>query len=246
MFLGYCRVSTSEQAADGTTSLQEQHRIIKGMAMARGIGAYDLQIFEDAGVSGSIHMKYRPAGRELLETVKKGDVVVAAKLDRMFRNALDALKIYTDFKERGIDLILFDLGVNPVTEDNSTSKLLFQIMSAFADHERENIRARMLDGKAAKRAKGGHAGGEAPYGWQIVGAKREARLVPVAHEQKVIATLVEMPDKLGFDKRQPLPIGTLTRRLNDLGHRTRTGKPFVFAQVQRILKHNEKQAHAVH
>lgn len=240
MLLGYARCSTSEQAAEGTTTMQEQVRIIKGMAMARGISAYDLQIFEDIGVSGSIHLKWRPAGRELLEVVKTGDVVCAAKLDRLFRNALDALKIYTDFKERGIHLILFDLGVEPVTNDSGTSRLLFQIMSAFADHERETIRARMLDGKAAKRARGGHAGGEAPYGFRIVGSKREARLVPVDEEQKAIQDLIAIKRKAGLPV---LPLAAITKRFNDMGHRTRTGKPFVIMQVKRILQRNE---HAVH
>ena len=192
MILGYTRVSTAEQAADGTTSLQEQERTIRGYAMHKGVTAYDLHIYQDAGVSGSKHLSWRPAGRDLLEAVQPGDTVIAAKLDRMFRNSLDALKTYTDFKQRGIHLVLFDLGVEPITNDSGISKLIFQIMSAFADHERERIGERMRDGKAAKKQRGGHVGGEAPYGFRIVGSKRDSRLEPVEEEQRVITKVLEL------------------------------------------------------
>ena len=226
MFLGYCRVSTSEQAADGTTSMQEQERVIRGMAMAKGISAFDLQVFCDAGVSGSIHLQWRPAGRDLLEAVRPGDTVCAAKLDRMFRNSLDALNVYTDFKQRGIHLVLFDLGTQPITDDSGMSKVIFQVMSAFADHERERIRERMLDGKRAKIAKGGHVGGEAPFGFRIEGSKRDSRLVRDEREQIVIEAVAALRE---------LPLGAITKRVNDLGYRTRADKPFDITQIKRIL-----------
>lgn len=226
MLHGYIRVSTSEQANEGTTSLDEQRRVIQGYAMAKGFHSFDSVIYEDAGVSGSLHLKWRKAGYELLEAVKPGDYVVAAKLDRLFRNALDALNIYNDFKEKGIHLVLFDLGVDPVTSENGVSRLIFQIMSAFADHERERIRERMRDGKAAKLAKGGHIGGEAPYGFRIVGAKRESRLEVNEDEQKVIKRVVELKNK---------PHYFIAKQLNADGFVTRTGRPFVDTQVRRIL-----------
>lgn len=227
MILGYVRCSTAEQA-DGST-LQEQERTIRGYAMHKGASAYDLQIYTDAGVSGSIHLQWRPAGRDLLEMVKPGDTVIAAKLDRMFRNSLDALKIFTDFKQRGIHLVLFDLGVEPITNDTGMSKVIFQVMAAFADHERDRIRERILDGKRAKKLRGGHTGGEAPYGFRIVGAKRDARLEPVEAEQQVIKRVVEL--------RNHGPI-YISRQLKLEGIMTRTGKPFHMVQVQRILNRN--------
>lgn len=239
MLLGYTRVSTAEQAADGTTSLQEQERIIKGMAMARGFTSFDTQIFVDAGVSGSIHMQYRPGGRDLLEMVKPGDTVCAAKLDRMFRNSLDALKIYTRFKENGIHLILFDLGTEPITNDNGMSKVIFQVMSAFADHERETIRTRMLDGKVAKRKNGGHAGGLPPYGQKVEGHGRFAKLVPCEEEIHVIervgAWMQERPDVSPTE---------IAKMLNQNGLRTRKGTPFLYIQAERIMK--QAMPHAVH
>ena len=227
MLHGYVRVSSSEQAAEGTTSLEEQRRVIQGYAIAKGFHAYDTAIYEDAGVSGSLHLKWRRAGCELLEAVEPGDYVVAAKLDRLFRNALDALNIHNDFKERGIHLVLFDLGVTPITDDSGVSKLIFQIMAAFADHERERIRERMADGKRAKLARGGHVGGEAPYGFRIVGAKRESRLEVNEEEQAVIKRVRELKGKSPY---------FIAKQLTIEGATNRSGKPFKDIQVMRILR----------
>jgi DNA invertase Pin-like site-specific DNA recombinase len=42
--------------------------------------------------------------------VRPGDVVAAAKMDRMFRSAFDALRVIEDFRRRKISLWLLDPG----------------------------------------------------------------------------------------------------------------------------------------
>ena len=85
--------------------------------MMRGIDKFGLQIYVDAGVSGGMPFARRPAGADLLAAARKGDIVIASKLDRMFRNSLDALATAERFKEQGIHLVLFDLGQDPLTSD---------------------------------------------------------------------------------------------------------------------------------
>src|ERR1700682_128104 len=98
MILGYARVSTSEQASSEATSLQEQERKCRAIAQLRGAQVFDFVHYVDAGVSGSIPLSRRPAGAEILQTLKAGDVLVAAKLDRLFRSAIDALQTARDLK----------------------------------------------------------------------------------------------------------------------------------------------------
>ena len=74
---GYTRVSTEEQAAG--TSLNDQRRVITGLAMASDVPADDIVWLEDGGVSGVISVFDRPAGATLAEA-GKGDVVLVAKL----------------------------------------------------------------------------------------------------------------------------------------------------------------------
>lgn len=226
MILGYIRVSTDEQAKSDRTSLAEQERVIRGIAMTRGAGKFDLQLFSDPGVSGSIPLPERPAGKQLLETAAKGDVVVASKLDRMFRSAVDALQTAETFKAKGVDLILFDMGTEPVTS-NGISKCFFTMLSAFAELERERIAERMEQGRRGKRERNGHLGGEPPYGYRVVGSGRNAMLVAEPTEQEVVTRIKWLANR----KHTPAEI---QRELARNKMVTRTGLPFQIVQIQRL------------
>lgn len=172
-FFGYARVSTTEQA-DGT-SLEEQKRRIRAVAHFHGHICHE--VFADAGVSGSTPLNERPQGYRMLLDAKKGDTIIASKMDRMFRSASDALATMERFREQGIKLILCDMGTDPVTE-NGVSKLLFGILASMAEFERERINERCREGEAAKKAAGGWLGGKPPFGFMIEGSGKSARCVP--------------------------------------------------------------------
>src|SRR5271166_1408947 len=104
---GYCRVSTLKQASEGE-SLEVQRRQIEGYGLMHGLAVDDILVEE--GVSGSIPVEERPVGGALFARLERGDIVIAAKLDRLFRSALDALKVVESLKGRGVKLHLLDLG----------------------------------------------------------------------------------------------------------------------------------------
>ena len=223
MLLGYVRCSTLEQLKG--SSPDTQRRVIQGLAMAKGVGAYDLQIFEDRGVSGAIALKERPAGSELWKAAQRGDIIVASKLDRLFRDALDAQQSYHDLKKRGVDLILFDMGTESVMS-GGLSKLFFMLLSEFAELERMRIAERMQEGRNAKKRRGGHTGGPPPYGFRVVGAGREALLEPVEEEQKVLEVIRE---------NSHLKVGGIRRVLRSRNLHNRQGKVWHRVELHRIL-----------
>ena len=225
MLLGYSRVSTTEQAADDRSSLENQEKIIRGFAMAKGFSQFDVAIYTDPGVSASIPLRNRPAGGRLLEDAKAGDTVIASKLDRMFRSASDALNMSEIFKEKKINLVLFDLGTEPVNT-SGMAQFIFTILSAVAQLERTMIKERCVGGKRIKKSRQGHIGGAAPFGYRVVGRGRDARLEEIAEEQKVLAAVRE---------RAHLGIREMTRQLNAEGLRSRNGREFVPMQVSRIM-----------
>lgn len=235
MILSYSRVSTAEQAADGATSLAEQRRRNWAVAQLRGVSAHDFAHYEDAGVSGSIPLNLRPAGRELLAAASKGDIIVACKLDRLFRSAHDAMSTAEDLKKRGVDLILIDMGSDPVT-GNGVAKLFFGLLALVAEFERERINERMEEGREAKKRSGGHTGGRAPYGFRIEGEGKQARLVPHEGEQEVVGLVAHLRGKL---RDRPHSIALA---LNERGVRSRSGKPFQAVQVQRMLRNDRLAA----
>lgn len=185
---GYCRVSTDNQE-DGT-SLESQTGKIAAMAQLAGLDAPIM--FEDV-CSGAIPLDQREGGAALLAALKPGDCVIVAKLDRCFRNAGDALSRSDWFRANGIDLYLIDMGSDPVTQ-NGTSRMFFGMLALVAEFERERIRERTADGRAAKKAKGGHIGGSRPFGYEVIGTGKDAVLRPLQAEQEAIAAMREMRD----------------------------------------------------
>ena len=234
MILSYARVSTLEQAADGTTSIAEQTRKNKAIADLRGATTFDFVEFIDKGVSGSLPLGERPAGKEMLATAQKGDIIVAAKMDRLFRSASDALNTAESLKTKGIDLILVDMGASPVTE-NGAAKMFFGLLALVAEFERGRIAERMSDGRRGKRARNGHLGGLAPYGFRVVGAKRDSKLEPVAAEQPILEEIVTLAG-------QKMSSWKITKILNEKGYKNRVDQPFECYQVKRIIE----RAHADH
>lgn len=163
MIYTYARVSTARQADDGE-SLDVQHRMTTGYALMKGWKVDEA--FVDRGVSGSIALNERPEGRTLLSVVRRGDTIVTAKLDRMFRSSLDALAVLRDLQASGIALHMIDLG-GDVT-GNGIGKLVFSILAAVAEAERDRTRERILDVKADQKARGAYLGGKVPFGYQVV------------------------------------------------------------------------------
>jgi DNA invertase Pin-like site-specific DNA recombinase len=183
----YKRVSTLEQM--NNTSLDDQERMCAGAAMMRGQTVDE--VFSDAGISGSVELAQRPSGRELASRLTAGDTVIANHIDRMFRDAADALNTVKQWKEKGVSLIFAQLGPDPVTE-NGTAKMMFGMLAMMAEWEREKIMARMQAGRDAKKAAGGYTGGPAPFGYRAVGEGRGAMLEPVEQEQKAIARIKQL------------------------------------------------------
>jgi putative DNA-invertase from lambdoid prophage Rac len=175
---GYVRVSTGRQAEEGE-SLGAQERQLAGYSLQHGWVLVDT--FREEGVSGSVPLAQRPAGARLLATLRAGDAVVASKLDRVFRSALDALQMVAAFKEQGVSLHLLDLGGD--VSGNGLSKLFLTVAAAFAEAERDRIRERIAGVKADQKQRGRYLGGKVPYGFRV---SADGALEPVPEQQAAI------------------------------------------------------------
>lgn len=183
----YQRVSSIEQTEG--TSLATQEAKCRGAALM--MEAEVDEVFADGGLSGSVPLAERPAGAKMLDRLTPGDVIITKSIDRMFRNAADALATVETWKKQGVSLVIADFGSDPVTE-NGTSKLLFGVLAMVAEFERQSIKDRVALGRAAKRAAGGHIGGSAPFGYRKKGEGKQAILEPVAREQQAIGRMKEL------------------------------------------------------
>ena len=228
MILAYARTSTAKQATEDKTSIAEQLAKCKTVAQLRGpIGKYDYQTYTDV-ISGSKPLEERPAGKEMLALAKKGDIIIASKMDRIFRSGADALTMVDRFKKQKIGLILCDVGIEPVA-DSPSAKMFFSLLAVFAEFERERIHERITEGKRAKRSRGGHVGGPVPFGYSKLGVGSKAILVPNnqeldhAKEAKRLASVGRT-------------CGAVARLMANEGMLGRDGQPYNRMAVLRMIR----------
>jgi DNA invertase Pin-like site-specific DNA recombinase len=146
------------------------------------------RVFVEAGISGSVPLAERPEGRILLAQLEPGDIVITPKLDRMFRSAINALQVLQQLQARGVSLHMIDLG-GDVT-GNGISKLVFTILSAVAEAERDRTRERIRDVKRDQAKRGRFLGGRRPpFGWH---PDQTGGVEPDPAEQDAIAMMRTM------------------------------------------------------
>jgi putative DNA-invertase from lambdoid prophage Rac len=184
---GYSRVSTNEQAEEGI-SLAAQQQQINGYAMMNGWA--NVAHYVERGVSGSTPLGERPQGKAMLAALGKGDVIITPKLDRAFRSAGDALRILDALKAQGIGLHMIDLGGDVC--GNGISKMVFTILAAVAEGERDRIRERVRDAKRHLASQGLYSGGKRQFGFDVIQDGAARRLVANADEMAVIERMRAM------------------------------------------------------
>ena len=146
MLIGYARVSKT----DGSQSLDLQCDALQ----AEGIDdAANLYHDFASGVRDD-----RPGLDSCLRALRKGDVLVVWKLDRLGRNLAHLVNTVQDLSARGVGLrVLAGQGAQ-VDTTTAAGRLVFGIFAALAEFERELIRERTLAGLKAARARGRKGG----------------------------------------------------------------------------------------
>jgi DNA invertase Pin-like site-specific DNA recombinase len=77
--------------------------------------------------------------------LEAGDTLVITKLDRFARSTEDAIQTIKSLFEKGIKVHVLNMGL---VENTPTGRLIFNIMSSFAEFERDMIVERTQEGKA--------------------------------------------------------------------------------------------------
>jgi DNA invertase Pin-like site-specific DNA recombinase len=131
----------------------------------------------------------RPTGGGEASELQPGDVIITAKLDRMFRSALDALAVLSDLQRRGVALHMIDLGGD--TTGNGVSKLVFTNLSAVAEAERDRTRERIAEVKRDQKQLRNYLGGKTPWGYEV----QDGALVAVPEDQKTLARMQRLRAK---------------------------------------------------
>ena len=138
MLIGYSRVSTTDQ---------QPHLQIDALRKA-GVDFF----YSETASGGSMR---RPKLNEMLGRLQSGDTVVVYKLDRIARSLRDLLKIIEMIEHAGAE---FRSLTEHIDTQSAVGRMIFQIVGAFAEFERELIRERTRVGMAAAVARGAKPG----------------------------------------------------------------------------------------
>jgi DNA invertase Pin-like site-specific DNA recombinase len=115
-----------------------------------------------------LRLAKRPAGAKVAALLESGVCdVVALKLDRLFRNAADALATTEEWHQAGISLHLVDMHGMALDTGSSMGKMFLTMLAAFAEFERNVISERTIAVLRHKRAHG-EVYNHAPYGYDAV------------------------------------------------------------------------------
>jgi DNA invertase Pin-like site-specific DNA recombinase len=178
--IGYCRVSTEEQAREGV-SLGAQEARLRSYCTAAGLTP--VEVIRDEGVSASKPLSSRPGGAALLRAVarRQASHVVVVTLDRAFRNTIDCLTTVQAWDKANVALHLVDHGGQAINTKTAVGRMFLTMLAGFAEMERrltsERITAALRHKKAQRQAYG-----PTPYGFDRQGD----RLLPNPTEQAVI------------------------------------------------------------
>lgn len=151
MKYGYARVSSIVQLKGN--SLEEQTAEL----LKAGVSADCIVTEQYTGKT----LK-RPKFKQLIDALQPGDELICCKLDRFARNAEDGLKIVRELLERGIIIRILNIGNGQPFDNSPMGQLLFTMLLAFAQFERELILERTAAGKAIAKTKDGFREGRPP------------------------------------------------------------------------------------
>lgn len=148
MRYGYARSSTIDQ---------------NGLAQRAQLEEYGVDILIEEKRSGRT-IKDRPEFIQLLGKLKRDDVLVVTKLDRLARNTLEALETIRQLEERGVGIVILNLGGETVNTKSPSGKLIITMLAGIAEFELAMIRERQVEGIKRAKERGVYKGRPKTYG----------------------------------------------------------------------------------
>lgn len=227
MIYTYSRTSTHLQ----DSSSEQQEQLLNQFCQRKGY--IEIVNLIDTDVSGGKLILERPAGSKLSQ-IRKGDVIICAKHDRMFRSLKDAVNTISDWFELGVSIYFLNLGETPIDMKTPHTKFMLYMMMATAELEKDTISERTV--KNLKfRKENGKTYSSAPYGYDNIGERGsngkiiEGKLIPNEAEQKIISYIKEL-------KRFGMSLGAIATELNSRSTPSKKGGRWSAKTVRDTIK----------
>lgn len=219
----YTRKSSEEGLEQDFNSLHAQREACEAFIKSQKGEGWKLveTAYDDGGLSGGT--MERPALQRLLADIalKKVDVVVVYKVDRLTRSLADFAKMVEVFDAHGVSFVAVTQQFNTTS---SMGRLTLNILLSFAQFEREVTGERIRDKIAASKKKGMWMGGNVPLGYDV----KERKLVVNVPEAETVRTIFRRYLDLGCVQR-------LKQELDRDGVRSKAGGVFSRGALYALL-----------
>lgn len=220
--VAYTRVSTEEQKKHGGSLPMQEARI---RAYCELVELDLVAVIAEEGVSAAKPLSDRPGGSQLLATMarEKALHVVALKLDRLFRDAADALTRIRTWDSSGISLHLVDMGGAAMNTASAMGRMMLTILAGFAEWER-NIIAERTAAVLAHKKETRQVYARTPLGYQREGDQ----LVADPRELETVGRILQLHEK-GWSMR------AIAERLNAEEIPTKRGGRWHASTIRYVL-----------
>ena len=219
---GYVRVSTDKQEE---LSPDSQEKLLREYATKNNIVI--LKVFFELGISGRKADK-RPEFQKMIGLAKSSDhpvdVILVWKFSRFTRNQEESI-VYKSLlrKQSNVDVV----SVSEPLIDGPFGSLIERIIEWMDEYYSIRLSGEVLRGMKEKATKKGYQMSP-PFGYRAVGNGDPYKIDQ--DEMKIVDFICDEFDYHNSD------VTKITRKLNDMGVRTRRGNPFESRSVERILK----------
>lgn len=219
---GYVRVSTDKQEE---LSPDSQEKLLREYAAKNNI--IILKVFFEIGISGRKADK-RPEFQKMIGLAKSSDhpvdVILVWKFSRFARNQEESI-VYKSLlrKQSNVDVV----SVSEPLIDGPFGSLIERIIEWMDEYYSIRLSGEVLRGMKEKATKKGYQMSP-PFGYRAVGNGDPYKIDQ--DEMKIVDFICDEFDYHNSD------VTKITRKLNDMGVRTRRGNPFESRSVERILK----------
>ena len=221
----YLRVSSKKQADEGY-SIASQDVSCNNYAQLKNYNV--AKIFIDEGVSATIHLWNRPAGKAMREYIEKNNIqhIIVVKMDRLFRSVRDLLETVDELTEKDIGLHLVEFSGQSLDTTSAMGRFFLTVIGAIGELESGQISERTKESVKHMKRENKRFTGEI-YGWDC----KESNLSPNWYEQYVIDYMRDLYFGYGVSGYG------ISKILNEMGLKGKLGGIWRSSTVIRTIKY---------
>jgi len=214
------------QVEDGSSLDSQRDRIKRYCDYKK----YELKyIYSDEGLSGG--KIDRPALQQMLNDIKKDDIIITISITRLSRSIRDCISILDQIKDKGASIVFLDIDIDTRT---ASGALLLNIMMCLSEFERQQISDRVSQ-TMTSMSRANQLKAKPKFGYKLVKDENNNSSYEVCDEEMKVINYIRSL----IDEDSKITITEICRKIQDKGYKMRKSRIIYPCFVSKIIKDNE-------